>query len=175
MDITNLIQNLISWFLSHGIRIILILIVSSFIDRFLKSFIRKAVNLQIENGDSEKENRKRVETLVSIFEGTLKFIIWIVAILMILPEIGINIAPLLAGVGVAGLAISMAAKNIVTDFITGFFIILEDQYRIGDKVKIAGFEGTVKKMTLRKTVIKSEDGSLHEIPNSKITIVSKKS
>ncbi len=94
---------------------------------------------------------------------------------MILPEFGINTAPILASLGVAGLAIGMAAKDIVSDFIAGLFIIMENQYRLGDKVKVAGLEGKVKEITLRRTILESEDGSTHSIPNSKVAVVSKKS
>jgi len=174
MDIQNFIQNSISWFLTHGIKIIVILIAVSLINRFLKTVIRKAVESQIQNKISKKKKRRRIETLISVFEGTLKFIIWIAALLMILPELGLEIAPILAGVGVAGLAVGMAARGIVSDFISGLFIILENQYHIGDKIKISNIEGTVEEITLRRTIIKSEDGLIHSIPNSKITIVSKK-
>jgi len=174
MDIQNFIQNSTSWFLTHGIKIIVILIAVSLINRFLKTVIRKAVESQIQNKISQEEKRRRIETLISVFEGTLKFIIWIAALLMILPELGLEIAPILAGVGVAGLAVGMAARGIVSDFISGLFIILENQYHIGDKIKISNIEGTVEEITLRRTIIKSEDGLIHSIPNSKITIVSKK-
>jgi len=174
MDIQNFIQNSTSWFLTHGIKIIVILIAVSLINRFLKTVIRKAVESQIQNKISQEEKRRRIETLISVFEGTLKFIIWIAALLMILPELGLEIAPILAGVGVAGLAVGMAARGIVSDFISGLFIILENQYHIGDKIKISNIEGTVEEITLRRTIIKSEDGLVHSIPNSKITIVSKK-
>lgn len=175
MDIQNLIQNSISWFLAHGIKIIIILIAANLINRFLRTIIKKAVESQIKNKISEQEKRRRIETLIAVFEGTLKFIIWIVALLMILPELGLEIAPLLAGIGVAGLAVGMAAKDIISDFIAGLFIIIEDQYHIGDKVKISNIEGIVEEITLRRTIIKSKDGLVHSIPNSKITVISKKS
>ena len=73
-----------------------------------------------------------------------------------------------------GLAVGMAAKDIISDFIAGLFIILENQYCIGEEIKVAGVEGKVKKITLRKTIIKSSDGSIHSIPNSKVTVISKK-
>ncbi|XOA42833.1 MAG: mechanosensitive ion channel family protein [Candidatus Nealsonbacteria bacterium] len=176
MEITIVsIQDLISWLLSHGLKILLILIAANLINRFLKTFIKKVVKRQIKNKISQEEEKKRVETLLTIFEGTLKFIVWIVTVLMILPELGINIAPILAGVGVVGLAVGMAARGIISDFISGLFIILENQYHTGDKIKIAGLEGEVKEITLRRTIIKDKEGVSHSIPNSKITIVSKKS
>jgi small conductance mechanosensitive channel len=174
MDIQSLSQSLISWFLAHGIKIIAILVVTSLINRFLKLFIKKAIQKQIRDNIPEEEERKRIETLVSVFEGTFKFIIWIVALLMILPEFGVNTAPILASLGVAGLAIGMAAKGIVTDFIAGIFIILENQYHLGDEVKIAGLEGKVKEITLRRTIIEDKEGTNHSIPNGKVITVSKK-
>jgi small conductance mechanosensitive channel len=174
MDIQNLYQSLISWVLGHGVKIIAILIVTSLISRFLKVFIKKIVTKQIRDSIPAEEERKRIETLVSVFEGTLKFVIWIVALLMILPEFGINPTPILASLGVVGLAIGMAAKGIVIDFISGIFIILENQYHLGDEVKIAGLEGKVKEITLRRTIIQDKDGIIHSIPNGKVVTVSKK-
>lgn len=175
MTVEDVVQNLISWFLSHGIKIVLILVTTVLITRFLKTFIKKTVEKQIRDKISEDEEKKRIETLIGVFEGTFKFIVWIAAVLMILPELGVNTSPILASIGVAGLAIGMAAKNIVSDFISGLFIIMENQYRIGDKIKVAGVEGEVKEITLRRTMIKDKEGGLHSIPNSKIIIVSKKS
>lgn len=167
------LQNLIPWLLSHGIKIVLILVATFLINRFLKAFIERAVKKQIKDKVQEAE-RKKAETLISIFEGTFKFIIWIVALLMILPEFGVNITPILAGVGLMGLAVGMAARGIISDFIAGLFLLLENQYNIGDKVKIAGIEGEVKEITLRRTILKDGEGVFHSIPNSQIKVVSKK-
>ncbi|MCP6718365.1 MAG: mechanosensitive ion channel family protein [Patescibacteria group bacterium] len=168
------IQNLTSWFLAHGIKIVFILIAANLINRFSRTIIKKTIEKQIQDNISEQEKKMRIETLITVFQGTLKFIIWVVALLMILPEFELEIAPILASVGVMGLAVGMAAKDIISDFIAGLFIILENQYYIGEKIKVAGVEGKVKEITLRKTVIESEDGSIHSIPNSKVTVVSKK-
>ncbi len=174
MEIQNLIQNLTSWFLAHGIKIVIILIAANLINRFSKTIIKRTIEKQIQGNISEQEERMRIETLIAVFEGTLKFIVWVIALLMILPEFGLEIAPILASVGVMGLAVGMAAKDIISDFIAGLFIIMENQYYIGEKIKVAGVEGKVKEITLRKTIIESEDGSIHSIPNSKVTVVSKK-
>ena len=174
IEVNNLTQNIIAWLLTHGIKIILILIATVLINRFLKAFIKKSITKQAESKILGAEGKKRGETLISIFEGTFKFISWVIAFLMILPEFGVEVAPLLAGVGVVGLAVSMAARGIISDFISGLFIIIENQYYIGDRVKIAGIEGVVKEITLSRTMIEDENGTSHLIPNSKITIVSKK-
>ncbi|HOE15376.1 MAG TPA: mechanosensitive ion channel [Candidatus Paceibacterota bacterium] len=94
---------------------------------------------------------------------------------MILPELGINITPILASLGIVGLAVGMAAKDIIADFISGIFILLEGQYYIGDEVNISNIEGQVQEITLRKTILKDKDNMIHIIPNSQIKIVSRKS
>ncbi|MDP1538616.1 MAG: mechanosensitive ion channel, partial [bacterium] len=90
------------------------------------------------------------------------------------PELGVNIAPILAGLGLMGLAVGMAARDIISDFISGLFILLEGQYYVDDKVKISGIEGVVKEITLRRTIIRDDTGVLHSFPNSQIKLVSKK-
>lgn len=174
MNDLNLFQDIIGWFLSNGIKIILILFGALVINHVLRAFIEKVINKQIENRINGGK-KKKAETLIGIFGGTLKFIIWIAAVLMILPEFGVNVAPILAGLGLVGLAVGMAARDIISDFISGLFILLEGQYNLGDKVKIAGLEGEVKEITLRRTTIKDEAGVLHSIPNGQIKIVAKKS
>lgn len=174
MNFENLYQILTNWVLIHGLKIFGILAGAYFLNRFLEAFFDKAVKKGIEDHISKEEKRKRIKTLTSVFEGTTRFVIWIAASLMLLPEFGVNIAPLLAGIGVVGLAVGMAAKDIISDFIAGLFIILEDQYGVGDKVKIAGIEGVVEKITLRKTTIKDREGVFYSIPNSQIKVVAKK-
>lgn len=173
MILQDFVQNLMLWFFSHGVKIVLILLAVFLVNRFLRIFFEKAIKKQVKNKISAREKRKRVETLMSVFKGTVSFVVWILIVLMILPEFGINIAPILAGIGVAGLAVGMAAKDIVSDFIAGLFIILEDQYHVGDKVKIAGIEGEVVEISLRKTMLKDSEGTLHLIPNNQIKIVAK--
>ena len=100
------------------------------------------------------------------------FTIVFVAALEILPLLGFNLGPLLASAGVAGLAIGFGAQTLVHDFINGFFILLENQYDLGDQVRIAGVKGIVEEMTLRHTTLRDDDGTVHIVPNSQTTIVS---
>ena len=173
MFIQNFLQNLMPWLLSGGVKIAVILIVAVLADRFLKTLLKRIIGKQIKNRVNG-EKRKRADTLISILSGTSSFVIWIIAILMILPEFGINIAPILAGMGLLGLAVGMAARDIISDFISGFFIILEGQYHVGDEVKISGIEGEVKEITLRRTIIKDKTGLIHSVPNGQIKTVAKK-
>ena len=174
MDFQNLFYNLIPWFWTHGIKVLLVLATAFFVNRFLRVFIEKAIRGFIKRQINGEDKQKRAETLISIFSGTLKFIVSVLAILMVLPEFGINIAPILAGVGLLGLAVGMAAKDIISDFIAGFFILLEDQYHIGDVIEVAGLKGRVKDFTLRRTVLSDEEGNFHLVPNSQIKTVTKK-
>jgi len=94
-----------------------------------------------------------------------------VASFMILKEVGVDIAPLLAGVGIAGLAIGFGAQTLVKDFLTGFFILMENQYRVGDVVKIGDHAGLVEKIKLRTTVLRDLEGIVHIIPNGEVQSV----
>ncbi|MDD3711717.1 MAG: mechanosensitive ion channel [Patescibacteria group bacterium] len=139
-----------------------------------KVVLQRVIVKSIDKHLKFKSNHKnRIRTLITVFSGTSSFIISVTAILLILPEFGVNIAALLTGLGVMGLAVSLASQSIVTDFISGIFIIIEDQYMIGDKVKIAGIEGVVKEMSLRRTVIEDSEGTTHSIPNGQIKGVAK--
>jgi small-conductance mechanosensitive channel len=113
----------------------------------------------------------QVRTLAAVIRNTGVGIIIFLAILEILPILGLNLGPLLTSAGVAGVAIGLAAQNIVKDCFNGFLILIEDQYNVGDSVRIAGVSGTVEAMTLRRTQVRDADGVLYVVPNSQITTV----
>jgi small conductance mechanosensitive channel len=98
--------------------------------------------------------------------------VFFVAVLEVLFLVGLNLGPMLASAGIAGLAIGFGAQTLVHDFINGFFILFENQYDIGDNVRIAGVKGMVERMSLRQTVLRDEDGTVHMVPNSAVQIVS---
>lgn len=173
-NVLLIFQKLISLFLTKGIKILSIFVGAYFINFFIQKILKEAITKGIKNGIQEEEKKKRIETLISAFGGSLRFIIWIVAILMIVAEFGINIGPILASLGILGFAIGMAAKDTVADFISGFFILLEGQYKVGDRIKIGNIEGKVVDFNLRRTIIKDENGFLHFYPNSQIKIVARK-
>jgi len=163
------------WFMETGLRIAIIIVVALilfFIFKFLIPAIVKRFIARRMAGEDETEINKRTSTLSSILVSITGIIIAILAILTILPEFGVNIATLIAGLGVGGLAIAFAAQNLVRDFITGFFILLEDQYRVGDVVTVAGIAGSVEEIGLRRTVLRDLDGIVHSIPNGKVEISS---
>ncbi|KZE63703.1 mechanosensitive ion channel protein MscS [Fictibacillus phosphorivorans] len=116
-------------------------------------------------------SERRENTLFRLLNNVASYVIYFVAILTILTEFGVDIKAILAGAGVVGLAIGFGAQSLVKDIITGFFIIFENQFSVGDTVRIASFEGTVEEIGLRTTKIKSWTGELHILPNSSITEV----
>jgi len=172
IDFQNLLQNLISWSISHGIKIIIILLVAWLATRISKVLISRLIKTLIEKseiiGKDNKVQEQRAKTLSKVFISTLKIVIWVMAILTVLPEFGVNPTPLLAGAGLIGLAIGMGSKNLVQDYLAGLFILLEDQYRVGEKVDIGGKQGKVIDLNLRRTIVKDEEGVMHYIPNGQI-------
>lgn len=113
----------------------------------------------------------QVRTLTSVIRATGLGIIFFLAALEILPLLGFRLEPLIASAGVAGVALGLAAQTIVKDCLNGILILVEDQYNVGDVVKLAGLGGTVEAMTLRRTLVRDNDGTLYVIPNSQITTV----
>ena len=164
MNIQNIFQNLLPWLLSSGIKIILILIAAVLINRIIRKIIERAIRKGVKDGTKEA-TEKRQKTLIGIFTGALKIIIWLVAIMMILPELGINVGPILAGAGILGVALGFGAQWMIKDFLAGLFIILENQYRVGDVVCLDDTCGGVEEITLRKTILRDLDGKVYHIPN----------
>ncbi len=171
MNYQDIIQNLISWVIGPGIKVIVILFFALVISKVAKVFVSKAVRTVIEKSNGKIQEQK-AKTLSKVFSSTLKIVIWVIAILMLLPEFGVNPTPLLAGAGLIGLAIGMGAKNVIQDYLSGLFILLEDQYRVGEEVDISGKKGQVADLNLRRTVIKDSEGIMHYIPNGQVKTAS---
>lgn len=117
----------------------------------------------------------QVKTLAEVIRTTGVAIIGSIVFLQFLDALGVNLAPLLASAGIAGVAIGLAAQNIVKDMLNGTLILIEDQFNVGDVVTLAGLTGTVEAMTLRKTTVRGADGTLYVVPNSQITTVANQS
>lgn len=117
----------------------------------------------------------QVKTMAGVLRATGITIIAAIVTMQFLAAVGVNLAPLLASAGVAGVAIGLAAQNIVRDMLNGILILLEDQFNVGDTIKIAGVAGVVESMTLRKTALRDGDGTLYVVPNSQITTVANQS
>jgi len=165
----------VTWLIEHGIPILIIVIVGAVLwfalNKFLPPIVRRAV-ARTKDKESKEGMEKRTNTLVAIFKGIARVFIIIVVIMMILPELGVDIVPLVAGLGIAGLALGFGAQYLIRDLIAGIFIILENQYRVGDVVRVADIGGLVENVTLRKTVLRDLDGIVHHVPNGEIRAAS---
>ncbi len=157
---------------TQGVRILIILLASLIAYRVVKMLVdhmRKKV--EDDDPDTMSEVEKRAETLGRIFKQVSLVIIGLVAGMLIMKELGFEIGPMIAGAGIAGLAIGFGAQNLVRDIITGFFLLLENQMRVGDVVEIAGKSGLVEQINLRTTVLRDLEGRVHTIPNGVIETV----
>lgn len=159
-------------FVRHQVpRIIGVLIIAFILTRLLKIASRHLAELGNRTTLPSALRSQQLRTLTTVIYSVGVFVIMFVAALQILPLLGINMGPLLASAGIAGLAIGFGAQTLVKDFINGFFILVENQYDIGDTIKIGAVQGAVEDMTLRRTILRDDNGSVHTVPNGQITIV----
>lgn len=168
------VNSLLPWFLSSGLKIVFIAIAALVLNKVVSKVIDKAIRIAVvsHHYTSKDAEIKRENTLIQIFTVTFRTLLFIVAGLMILKEFGIDIAPMIAAAGIAGLALGFGGQYLIRDIITGLFIILENQYRIGDVVNIDGLGGSVEEITLRKTMLRDMNGTVHHIPHGEIKRVS---
>jgi len=170
MDWTNVTD----WLLDHGVRILVILIVGGILWFILRRIIRPIIRRAMvrTRGESRRGVEKRVDTLTGVFTGVGRIAVLVIVLLLILTELDINIGPILAGFGIAGIAVGFGAQYLIRDLIAGIFVIMENQYRVGDVAKIADIAGLVEDITLRKTVLRDLDGIVHHVPNGEIRTAS---
>ena len=175
---SDLLRRSLDWSINSlpGILLIVVLFFISlrlvkFAVNHLESFVFKRA-LKGENELSDRETEKRVNTLIGIVKGLGKVIIYGLFIMILLRKLGIDIAPILAGAGIIGLAVGFGAQELVRDIISGFFILLEDQLRTGDIANINGTAGLVENIELRTITLRDLSGTVHIIQNGKINSLS---
>lgn len=135
----------------------------------LKLIVKRLIKIVDDEDDTHiSQKEKRAETLGNVVVTTGNIIIYAVILLMVLGLFGVDITPILAGAGVVGLAIGFGAQSLVKDFVSGLFILVENQYGVGDKVKIGSFEGKVIRITMRSTALRDEEGKVYYISNGLI-------
>lgn len=179
LDVSGLEEKVLpvikDWLKVHGVPLGLLWGVGLALVLLAAAAIPKAIEkaVQRSRGDqTEEEVKKRSETLSGVLVASLQAIVIAVVTFMMLSEIGLNIAPMIAGVGVVGIAIGFGAQSLVKDIISGLFILLENQYRKGDVVKIADASGLVEDINLRRTILRDTDGVVHSVPNGEIRVAS---
>jgi small conductance mechanosensitive channel len=153
-------------------KLVAILLVSFILVRLLRITTRKMVDLSRHKAVHPAIRAQQITTVVGVIRSVGIFVIILVAVMQALQVFGINIAPLLASAGIAGLAIGFGAQTLVKDVINGFFILAENQFEVGDTIRAAGVQGTVEEVTMRRTILRDGDGTVHIVPNSNIQIVS---
>lgn len=150
-----------------SLKILTIVILAGLFVRIGKAIIRRVFSVRLRRPLSERRER----TLLKLLENVISYVVYFTAIIAILSAFNIDIAGMIAAAGVLGLAVGFGAQNLVKDVITGFFIIFEDQFSVGDYVRIGEAEGTVEEIGLRTTKVKAITGDLHIIPNGNISEV----
>ena len=162
--------------LNKVMHISIILVAAWVGSKMLKKLLAKVhvflVQRGIASGESVTESSKRIETLMFLLRQAMYILLWVTVGLMIIKEAGIEIAPVLAGAGIVGLAVGFGGQNLVKDVISGFFLILENQVRIGDVVSINGTSGLAEQINFRTIVLRDVAGVVHIIPNGSITSLS---
>lgn len=154
--------------------LIVVAIIAFALNRLLRMITARMIHIAELHAPGQSRV-SQVKTLAGVIRTTGLAIITAIVSLQVLAAVGMNLAPLLASAGVAGVAIGLAAQNIVRDMLNGMLILIEDQFNVGDTVRVAGLTGVVEAMTLRKTTIREADGTLSVIPNSQITTVANQS
>lgn len=163
----------ISWegIISTSLRILLVLVVLWIISFLIRGALRRLearLTAATQEGEPPSETQKRAETLVRLLRQGVLIMLWVVGLLIILRELGVDITPILASAGILGLAVGFGAQNLVRDVISGFFLILENQVRVGDVAIVNGTGGLVEAINFRTIVLRDLSGNVHVFPNGSI-------
>lgn len=178
MDIILTYLSGIEWdgLIAGALRIALILsfawIVMALVKRLLNRLEKRLLRSSVAEGEPPSESAKRVETIVRLLRQAALLALWATVALVVLKEIGVEIAPIIASAGIVGLAVGFGAQNLVRDIIAGFFFILENQVRVGDVAVVNGTGGLVEKINFRTIVLRDLGGVVHIFPNGTVTTLS---
>ena len=169
------LEGVLKWLTTNGLRILGI-VVGTLIIIKASAFITRRVERFFDDDDptTMNEREKQAATLGKVIRSITRILVWGVALMMVLKELGIDIGPILAGIGIMGLAVGFGAQSLVKDFLAGMFILIENQYNVGDVIKAAGASGLVERITLRATTLRDHEGNVHIIPNGTIDVVTNK-
>ena len=159
------------WLRHNAIRIVGIVVGAFVLARLLRIVTGRVVFLAASESLAAKAREQQSKAVAGILRSTGTVVIFGIALTMILDRLGLNVTPILAGAGVAGVAIGFGAQTLVRDWISGLFIVTEDQFGVGDLIRTNGITGRVEKLTLRRTLVRDAEGALHTIPNGEIRIV----
>jgi small conductance mechanosensitive channel len=163
----------VDWTRDRAPKLILILVLAFMFVRILNVITRRVVSFSEKRGPDGLERAQQVRTVAGVIRSVGVFLIVFFTLMSALKDgFNINIETLLASAGIAGLAIGFGAQTLVKDVINGFFILVENQFQVGDVIRVSGVSGKVEEITMRRTVLRDGDGTVHVIPNGAIQIVS---
>ncbi|HMA63299.1 MAG TPA: mechanosensitive ion channel family protein, partial [bacterium] len=175
MDLQNIKQLFVEkGYLQSALQIVLVFVVVFLVTRLINLITKKLTSRIKKQKPGDGEFAKRIDTLRSVFKYVFQIIVFVIAAIIILGELGIEIGPILAAAGVVGVAVGFGAQSLVKDVISGTFILVQDQIRVGDWVEVAGKEGQVESVNLKMTRLRDISGNVHFIPNGEITVVTNK-
>lgn len=177
-----------AFLLDKPFRILMIVLVAALLNRIARRVIgrlarqvgtvagseSRATGMLMSSTANERA-KQRAETLSTVLRGVSTAVIWTIAVFLILEELGVNLAPLIAGAGIAGVALGFGAQSLVKDVLSGFFMLVEDQFGVGDNIALDGISGTVERVTLRVTTLRDINGTLWHVPNGEILRVGNQS
>jgi small conductance mechanosensitive channel len=190
----TLLAKLSDWFIGRPLSVLIILLVAWIVSRIARRLVRRSV-YRIVSTDRDTATRAlqsvgvatsvatiddprreaRASSISTVVASTVSVVVWVVATLLVLGKLNVDLAPLLAGAGIAGIAIGFGTQNLVKDCVAGLFMLIEDQYGIGDVVDLGVATGSVERVTLRTTVLRSQDGTVWHVPNGEIRRVGNRS
>jgi small conductance mechanosensitive channel len=176
----DLSNRILDWLLDPGLPILLIVVIALVVIRLASLFVRGLVKALLDREATEGtaqelsavEIRKRMDTLETLGTNVIRLFVFLIALVMILGELGLDIGPAVAGLGVVGIAVGFGTQSNVRDYFTGALILIENQYSKGDVVTIAGVSGTVEDFSLRRTTLRDLDGVVHTVPNGEVHVAS---
>ncbi len=171
MDFEGYLQDVGEWAIGTGLRIFVILILLLLCIKVSQIIIHRLFNRYQQKRSTDEELKKRIDTLSGIVITMLIIVLGAVAITLVLGELGIELGPILAAAGVIGVAVGFGAQHLVQDVISGFFLLLDDQVRVGDVIQAAGKGGLVERVNLRMVVLRDLAGNVHFIRNGHIDVV----
>lgn len=171
LDVEEVLSSTGHWLITSGLRIFLVLVLTLVAIKAIQILMDRLFQKLFKNFKDDIEIQKRSDTLKSVSRNMLNITIVVVAVLMILKELGVEIGPILAAAGVVGIAVGFGAQELVKDIINGFFILLDDQIRVGDVVQIADKGGLVESVNLRMIILRDLAGNVHFVRNGQINVV----
>ena len=182
------------WFIGRPLRVVLILLTAWLIARLVRRSLRALIHrVMVANREAaakalqrfgvgvpatavqDPRREARASSISTVVASSAAVVIWVVAVFLVLGELSVDLAPLIASAGIAGLALGFGAQSLVKDCITGFFMLLEDQYGIGDVVDLGEASGSVERVSLRTTVLRGQDGTVWHVPNGEVRRVGNQS